>query len=172
MVQSFQEASNATIPLSCYPRVNKSKVRFIEVHHQRVEQAVAGQRVGLNLHNMSLQQVRLGTVLATPGLISPARLLNAEMSLLPATRRPIVNRQRVKLYLGTYCTTALIVMMENERLYPGETGLVQLRLHEPLAVLPRDSFVISLMNVHSVIGGGRVLEIPKRSSDQRTQTRP
>ena len=143
------------------PSGKQAKVRFIEVHHQRVEQAVAGQRVGINLHGISLQEVNLGTVLAAPGVLSPAGLLNAELSLLPTARRPILSRQRVKLYLGTYCATALLVMMENERLHPGETALVQLRLQEPLAVLPRDPFVISPMNLHCVIGGGKILETPK-----------
>jgi selenocysteine-specific elongation factor len=143
------------------PSDKQAKVRFIEVHHQRVEQAVAGQRVGINLHGISLQEVSLGTVLADPGVLNPASLLNAELSLLPTARRPILNRQRVKLYLGTYCATALLVMMENERLHPGETALVQIRLQEPLAVLPRDPFVISPMNLHCVIGGGKILETPK-----------
>jgi len=143
------------------PSGKQVKVRFIEVHHQRVEQAVAGQRVGINLHGISFQEVSLGTVLASPGVLSPACLLNTELSLLPTARRPILNRQRVKLYLGTYCATALLVMMENERLHPGETALVQLRLQEPLAVLPRDPFVISPMNLHCVIGGGKILETPK-----------
>ncbi|MGO9567751.1 MAG: selenocysteine-specific translation elongation factor, partial [Desulfomonilaceae bacterium] len=143
------------------PSGMQAKVRFIEVHHQRVEQAIAGQRVGINLHGISLQEVSLGAVLAASGVLSPARLLNAELSLLPKARRPILNRQRVKVYVGTYCTTALLVIMENERLHPGETGLVQLRLQEPLAVLPRDPFVISPMNLHCVIGGGTILEAPK-----------
>jgi selenocysteine-specific elongation factor len=143
------------------PSGKQAKVRFIEVHHQRVEQAVAGQRVGINLHGISLQEVSLGTVLAAPGVLSPASLLNAELSLLPTARRPILNRQRAKLYLGTFCATALLVMMENERLHPGETALVQLRLQEPLAVLPRDPFVVSPMNLHCVIGGGKILETPK-----------
>jgi selenocysteine-specific elongation factor len=147
--------------LELMPSGKAAKVRFIEVHHQRVEQAVAGQRVGLNLHNISLEDVNLGTVIASPGVLTPTGLLNAELSLLPAARRPVLNRQRVKLYLGIYCTNALVVMMENERLHPGETGLVQLRLQESLAVLPRDPFVISPMNLHAVIGGGRILEIPK-----------
>ena len=51
--------------------------------------------------------------------------------------------------------------MENQRLHPGETGLVQLRLQEPLAVLPRDPFVISPMNLHVIVGGGKILETPK-----------
>ena len=43
------------------PSGKQAKVRFIEVHHQRVEQAVAGQRVGINLHGISLQEVSLGS---------------------------------------------------------------------------------------------------------------
>jgi len=143
------------------PACKEAKVRFLEVHHQRVEQAVAGQRVGLNLHSIALDDVNLGTVIATPGIVSPAGLLNAELSLLPKTRRPILNRQRIKLYLGTHCTNALVVMMENERLHPGETSLVQIRLQQPLSVLPGDPFVISPMNLHAVVGGGRILETPK-----------
>jgi len=140
------------------PSGKEAKVRFIEVHHQRVEQAVAGQRVGLNLHNISLEKVTLGTLLAAPGVLRPTSFLNTELLLLPTALRPIVNRQRVKLYIGTCCATARLVMMDNERLYAGENGLVQLRLREPLAVLPRDPFAISPMNQYSVIGGGRVLE--------------
>ena len=138
-----------------------ARVRFIEVHHQRVERAIAGQRVGLNLQNVSLEEVKLGTVLATPGVLSPANLLNAELTLLPSARRPLLNRQRVRLYVGASCTTALLVMMENDRLHPGETGLGQLRLQEPVAVLPRDPLVISPLNLHCVIGGGKVLETTK-----------
>ena len=51
--------------------------------------------------------------------------------------------------------------MEKDRIYPGETELVQLRLQERLAVLPRDPFVISPMNLRAVIGGGKVLETPR-----------
>jgi selenocysteine-specific elongation factor len=143
------------------PSGKETKIRFIEVHHERVEQAFAGQRVGLNLHGVSLLEFSLGAVLAAPGVLSPSNLLNAELSLLPTVRQPILSRQRVKLYVGTYCTTALLVIMEKELLHPGETGLAQLRLQEPLAVLPRDPYVISPMNQHRVIGGGKILETPK-----------
>jgi selenocysteine-specific elongation factor len=143
------------------PSGKETKVRFIETHHQRVEEAVAGQRVGLNLHRISLQEIELGMVLASPEVLSPTKLLNAELSLLPTARRPLLDRQRVKLYLGTHCTSALALMMEKKRLDQGETGLVQFRFREPVAVLPRDSYVISPMNLHTVIGGGKILETSK-----------
>lgn len=143
------------------PGGREAKVRFLEVHHQRVEEAAAGERVGLNLQGVSVQEVGIGTVLTAPGVLQPTRLLNSELHLLPTARRPMLNRRRIKLYVGTHCTTALLVMMERERLHPGEKALVQLRLQEPLAVLPADPFVISPVNQHSVIGGGKILETPK-----------
>lgn len=143
------------------PSGKQAKVSFIEAHHQRVDQAVAGQRIGVNLQGIASDEVSLGTVVAEPGYLRPARFINAELSLVPTARRPLRNRQRVKLYIGTCCTTALLVMMEADKLHPGQTALVQFRLSNPLAVLPRDPFVISPLNLHSIAGGGRILEIPQ-----------
>ncbi|MEJ2717939.1 MAG: selenocysteine-specific translation elongation factor, partial [Deltaproteobacteria bacterium] len=143
------------------PSGKETHVRFIEVHHERVEQAVAGQRAGLNLSGISLAEISRGTVLAAPGILGRARLVNAELSLLPTVQRPILDRRRFKLHIGTCCTTALLVLMEKERFHPGETALAQFRLQEPLAVLPRDPFVISPLDLRCVLGGGKILETPK-----------
>ena len=99
-------------------------------------------------------------VLARPGALSPGYLLNVELQMLKSARKPVNNRQRVKLYLGTAVVNALIIMMDKERLEPGEKGLSQFRLMKPVAALPRDPFVVSPLNIQTVIGGGRVLEIP------------
>ena len=143
------------------PSGKEAKVRFLEVHHQRVEAAYAGQRVGLNLHGVTVSEVGLGTALTAPGLLRPAGLLNVELSVLPTVRRPLMNRQRVKLYVGTHCSNALLVIMEKDHLQPGETGLVQFRLQQQIAVPPRDPFVISPINFHRIIGGGIILETPR-----------
>jgi selenocysteine-specific elongation factor len=140
------------------PSGKELKVRFIEVHHRRAAYAAAGQRVGLNLQNISLQEIRVGMSLATPKTVRPSSLLNARLSLLKAARRPVKNRERVKVFIGTYATTALLAIMQKELLNPGESELVQLRLPEPIAVSPRDCFIISPINQHCVIGGGQILE--------------
>jgi selenocysteine-specific elongation factor len=69
-----------------------------------------------------------------------------------------MNHERVKFFTGTYGTTALLTIMQKGRLSPGESEFVQLRLPEPIAVLPRDAFVLSPMNQRCVIGGGQILE--------------
>ena len=142
------------------PSGKETRARFIEVHHQKVSQAVAGQRVGINLHKVTLNKVQRGMALAKPESVSLTRLLNVELHLLKSAYKPIKNRQRVKLYIGTSIVNALVVIMEKEQLGPGENGLVQFRLLKHAPALPGDTFVICLLNIPAVIGGGAILEIP------------
>jgi len=148
-------------PLVLLPTEIETRVRSLETHHRLTEKACAGQRVGINLHKVPLEQVSRGMLLAAPGLLNPSFLLNVNLRVLDTARACIRNRQRVKLYLGTSVTNALVVLMERESLQPGEHGLAQLRLMKPVAPMPRDSFVICPLNVNTVMGGGNVLEIPR-----------
>ena len=50
-------------------------------------------------------------VLATPGSVNLTKLLNVDLHMLKSAYKPIKNRQRVKLYLGTSVTNALMVTM-------------------------------------------------------------
>lgn len=148
--------------LHILPGERKTRARFLEVHHERVTQAFAGQRVSINLHNQPFKTVKRGMVLAKPGSVRPSYLLNAELEVLKSTAKPIGNRHRVKLHLGTSITNTLVVLMEKEELRPGEIGLVQFRLMRPVAVLPKDPFVISHLGDRTIAGGGIVFEVPRQ----------
>ena len=140
------------------PQGQKTRVRSLESHARSVDQAVAGQRVGLNLHRLSLDHVRRGMCLTTPGAFTATQMINADIRVLAAARIGIKNRQKVKIYLGTSVIVAMVVLMDSERMGPGEGGLVQLRLMQPVAAVPGDAFVIAPMNLNTVIAGGRILE--------------
>ncbi len=137
-----------------------SRARSLETHARPVARAVAGQRVGINLHRVPLKDVRRGMSLTLPGGIQPVFMLNAEIRVLASARKGIKNRQKVKIYLGTSVTCAAVILMQGHLLKPGRTGFVQIRLAEPVAALPRDPLVISTMNVNTVIAGGYVMETP------------
>jgi selenocysteine-specific elongation factor len=139
-----------------------ARVRSLEAHASAVPKAVAGQRVGLNLHRLPLRAVRRGMCLAAPGTIGPTFLLNVKISALRSVYGGIKDRQKVKVYLGTAVANALVVLMRGGRLSPGETVLAQLRLTQPVAALPRDPFVVTPLNRNSVVAGGQILEIPHR----------
>ena len=146
--------------LHLLPSGKETRARFLEIHQQRVSQSVAGQRVGINLHKVPLKDVKRGMMLAKPETVNGTYILNVDIHVLQSVKAPIKNRQRVKLYLGTSVTNTMAVIMEKEQLEPGERGLIQFRLIKPVPALPGDPFVICPLNIHAVIGGGIVLEIP------------
>jgi selenocysteine-specific elongation factor len=138
-----------------------SRARSLESHARPVSAAAAGQRVGINLPRVPLKDVRRGMSLSIPGAVRPVFMLNAEIHVLSTAGKGIKNRQKVKIFLGTSVTRAVVVLMQGHILEPGQSGLVQIRLAAPVAALPRDALVISLMNVNSVIAGGMIMETPR-----------
>ena len=147
--------------LELLPSGIRTRARSLESHGSSIDRAAAGQRVGINLHRVSMKDVGRGMSLATPGSVYPGYILNGHIRLLETADKAIKNRQRVKIYLGTSVINAMLILMASERLEPGESGLVQLRLMKPVAARPRDAFVISPLNRNTVIAGGRVLENPR-----------
>jgi selenocysteine-specific elongation factor len=144
--------------IEIYPIGKKSSVRYLQVHHQMVDTAYAGQRVGINLPNVEVKEIKRGMVLGEPGLIRPGYLINCRFHYLSGENKPLKNRSRVKLYTGTAVSNALMVFMGQEVLNPGEEAMVQLRLSHRMALLPRDRYVVCSMGPQSVIGGGVVLD--------------
>ena len=148
-------------PLYILPQEKKTGARFIEVHHNKVQRGFAGQRIGLNLKNVSFKEVKRGMVLAQKGAYTSSSMLNAEIELLETSSQPLKDRQQVKVYTGTSKANATVVLMEGKDILPGKKAFVQLRMKKKTAVLLKDTFVISLMNKQKIIGGGIILEITK-----------
>lgn len=147
--------------LELLPAGIRARARSLAVHGKPVDHGEMGQRLGINLHRVSLKQVSRGMRLAGPGAIAPTSLLNVDIQILETAQNGIENRQRLKIFLGTSVTSALVILMEEETLRPGESGLAQFRLSKPLPVLAGERFVLSPLNRNTVLGGGRVLDLPR-----------
>lgn len=137
-----------------------TRVRFLESHGRRIEKAVVGQRVGINIHNVAMDQAGRGMLIASPDGSNVSYLINAELDIRGKQPVSLTNRMRVKLYIGTLVVNAMVVIMGGERISPGQSGRAQFRLSRPVPVQPKDRFAVSLMNVNSIVGGGYVLEVP------------
>lgn len=145
-------------PVVLLPPGLETRVRSLEVHHKKLREASAGQRVGVSLHKIQLQDVARGMLLTGTGSVPPSRYLNVDLRILPGAGKPLKNAQKVKIYLGTSVTNTRVVLMGGDVLLPGESGLAQLRLSKPVPAMPSDLFVACLMDVPTVVGGGKVLE--------------
>jgi selenocysteine-specific elongation factor len=134
------------------------KIRGLQVHGEKVDRIVAGQRAAVNVQNIDRDTIHRGMMLARSGSIPETRVIDAECSLLKSISKPLKNRVPVRLHSGTAEIICRIVLMDRDVLNPGETAFVQFRLTEPAAVLPEDRFVIRSYSPVMTIGGGRFLD--------------
>lgn len=141
-----------------FPGDTQAKIRGIQVHGQEVEECSHGQRVALNLANVKKEEVSRGNVVATPFCMENTSLLDVRLHVISSTERVIENRIRLHLYLGTDELLCRAVLLDQTKLGPGESGLVQLRLEKPLAVRKGDHFIVRFYSPLETIGGGVVLD--------------
>ena len=151
--------------LVIYPKEVKAKVRNIQVHSQDVDKAYAGQRTAINLSNIKFDDVKRGDTLATAGSLVKTYMLDSEIKLINDDRANLELWDRVRVYVGTVEVMARVVPLGTESIKPGESGFVQLRLEEEIAVKNYDKFIIRTYSPMVTIGGGVILDAsPKKHS--------
>lgn len=64
----------------------------------------------------------------------------------------------VRLYIGTSVCRARLILMDDSPLSPGRTGLVQLRVQQPVFAVVGAPVLVGSLNVPTVLGGGKILE--------------
>jgi selenocysteine-specific elongation factor len=148
--------------LEIQPAGKKAKARYIQVHHQMVDTAWAGQRVGINLANIQPKEIKRGMSLTERDRLRATSFANGRFHYLSGNEKPLPNHSRVKLHCGTAVSNALLVLMDHEVLAPGDKAMVQFRLSNKLAPLVGDRYVICTIDSNRVIGGGTLLEIANR----------
>ena len=170
--------------LEVFPGGRRVRVRGVQVHGAAAEQAVAGQRTALNLAGASTDDLARGMTLTQPGLFRATRRVDVSLNLLP-TAKPLRDHARVHLHVHTAQTIADVVLLgkalnpEGEEdaksaedgettsavaakrvreLAPGSTAFAQLRLADPLLLLPGDRFILRQFSPVVTIGGGVVVD--------------
>jgi selenocysteine-specific elongation factor len=147
-------------PIEILPLGLRTRARSLESHGKGIPEAIAGQRVGINLPKVHLPELARGMALAEPDILRPSYLFNADIRVPLLVERPLKNRQKIRLHIGTAVAIATVVLMDREVLAPGESGLVQFRLKTQIAARPRDAYAATLLNRPRVVAGGTILEVP------------
>lgn len=144
--------------LEMYPIGKECKIRSIQVHGQPVERCYAGQRVAINLSNIKKSEIKRGCVLAPPNNMKNTMMLDVKMNILPSSMRILTNHARLHLFTGTSEVLCRAILLDKEEIGPGESGYVQLRLEEEIALRRGDKFIVRFYSPMETIGGGVVLE--------------
>lgn len=144
--------------LEMYPIGKECKIRSIQVHGEDKKECYAGQRVAINLSNVKKKEIHRGCVLAPPGNMKNTDLLDVKLNVLESSMRVLTNHTRLHFFTGTSEVLCRAVLLDKEEIGPGESGYVQLRLEEEVAVKRGDKFVVRFYSPMETIGGGVVLE--------------
>ncbi|MBI5602621.1 MAG: selenocysteine-specific translation elongation factor [Deltaproteobacteria bacterium] len=142
-----------------YPQEIQAKVRGIQVHNQDTEQVRAGLRTAINLQGIEKATVNRGDVVASPLGLYSTRLLDLHIRLLKSAPRPLKHRSQIRFHSGTSEILGQVLLLQGEDIKPGEPGFGQLRLTEPVALLPGDLAVIRSYSPVLTIGGATVLNV-------------
>lgn len=136
----------------------RARVRGIQVHSQAMQEARAGERTAINLQGLDLDEVSRGQVLAPAGRLRTTSLLDVRLHLLKSAPRPLRNRSRVHLHIGTAEVLARVVLLGQSEVAAGSSCLAQLRLESPALGLPGDHFIIRSYSPATTIGGGTIID--------------
>jgi selenocysteine-specific elongation factor SelB len=154
--------------LEMYPIGKTSKIRSIQVHGEDKDKCYAGQRVAINLSNIKKREIGRGCVLAPPDSMKNTDILDVRLNVLESSMRVLTNHTRLHFFTGTSEILCRAVLLDKEEIGPGESGFVQLRLEEEIALRRGDKFVVRFYSPMETIGGGVVLE-PNPSIHKRFQ---
>ncbi|MBK5242759.1 selenocysteine-specific translation elongation factor [Clostridium sp.] len=141
-----------------YPSKVVTKVRGIHIHDKPCGFGEAGQRCAINLANIKLSEISRGNVVSRVNIMEPSYSIDCSLYYLKSAEKPLVNRQRVRLYHGTDEILCRVVILDREEIAPGENAYVQLRLEQPINAQRNDKYVLRSYSPMYTIAGGTIIE--------------
>src|SRR5438128_3649812 len=124
------------------------KVRGVQVHGVRRDEAVAGQRSAVNLGGVEVEDIERGQSAVTPRAFETTRLADAVLEVLPDAK-PLKHGARVRFHQGTAELLGRVAIIgppdggpERPPLRAGARQFVRLRLERRAALSRRDRYII------------------------------
>ena len=133
----------------------RGRVRGLQSHRKKVEQAEPGVRLAVNLSGVPRDDFERGDVITTRGWLRPTTRMDARLRMVRDTR-PLKHNETVTCHLFTSETPGRVRLLDREQLEAGEEGWAQIHLRDPLPAVKGDLFVIR--SADATLGGGKVVD--------------
>ncbi len=134
------------------------RIRGLQNHDRQAESVHRGQRAAVNLAGIHHQEIGRGQELCTVGHLQPSRLITVQMQMLPSITKPLRNRARVRVHIGTAELIGSVSLLGRSELPPGETCAAQMFLASPVVCTWGQPLVIRSESPVWTIGGGTILD--------------
>jgi selenocysteine-specific elongation factor len=153
-----------------HPSKREARVRGLQVHGNKVEVAVAGQRTAVNLAGVDHLEIRRGCVLTHRDGLEATKLIDVCVDWLQGIAVP-EKRELFLFHSGTAETSASLKVLKRGR--ASSKTFARLWLGEPTLAVPGDRFVIRKPSPTQTVGGGSIIDTfpPARLNRVRTLAR-
>lgn len=135
-----------------------ARIRGLQTHKTKIETAVPGSRVAVNLAGVQVADLKRGQVVGYPNTVRPTQMIDVQFRHLADADAPLKHYAEVKFFVGASETVAHARVLSGDELAPGETGFLQLVLRDPIVVAKGDRFILRRPSPGSTLGGGTVVD--------------
>jgi selenocysteine-specific elongation factor len=137
----------------------RARIRGMQTHKKAVEAGLPGSRLAINLTGVKPEELRRGMVVAKPGVLRPATLVDVRLRLTRSDdwQVGIEHSDAVDFFSGAAEVPARVRLLDAEQIRAGESGWAQLALEAPVALAPGDKFIIRRPSPSMTLGGGTVV---------------
>jgi len=136
----------------------------MEMFNKTLDEARAGDNVGVLLRGLKKEDVERGQVLAKPGSVTPYTEFDVEVYALTkdegGRHTPFFAGYKPQFYIRTCDVTGDVILPEGvEMVMPGDTAKLKVKLIAPMALEEKQRFAIR--EGGRTVGAGVVLKIEK-----------
>lgn len=149
------------------PGGKRGRIRGLQEHKEKIDRALPGNRVAINLSGLSVEELKRGEVVALPGTIAATKLLDARVQYLASAPKSLPHNAEVDFFAGAAQVPARVRLLDHEQLKPGESGWIQIQLTEPVALAKNDRFIIRFPSPSVTVGGGTVVDAHAQTRHRR-----
>jgi selenocysteine-specific elongation factor len=147
------------------------RVRSLHAQNRPVQQAHAGERCAVALAGIEKAEVQRGQWLVAREAALATQRLDAELRLWQGEGKPLKSGTAVHVHLGSAAVMGTVAVLAPEQMAPGESGRVQLVLHEPVGAWHGDRVVLRDASASRTLAGGVVLDPLAPTRYRRTPER-
>ncbi len=142
----------------------KTTVTSVEMFRKVLDDARAGENVGLLLRGTKREEVERGMVVVKPGTNTPHTEFEAQVYILSkeegGRHTPFFNNYRPQFYFRTTDVTGVVTLPEGtEMVMPGDNTAMTVQLIQPIAM--EDGLKFAIREGGRTVGAGRVTKILK-----------
>ena len=143
--------------LSVLPVQKTAKVRGLQVHGSRVNDAGAGQRVAVNIGGIDVDEIARGDTLSDRHAFDAVRRVDVALDLL-TDAVPLKHGTRVRFHSGTSEVLGRVAVAAPRREGEMASIFARIRLESPAVLTRGDRFIIRSYSPIATIGGGVILD--------------